>query len=162
MDMESRLKTDIESQLNSAIQLYQFYTGQLIQSQGLLIAADGVLLGYGFNGHTSGPILLAALMPLGMIAMRIGFSCRATVAAYVAIQLEQQLDINADPLMSMQIASAFPQIYRRLLEIVNMQSQDARTEAMRKYIRPQYHLKGAGNGVWLGASLVQMGAALLR
>ncbi len=160
MDMESHPKTDIELQLNSAIQQYQFFTGQLVQSVGFLIAANAVLLGYGINGHTSGAILLAALMPLLMLLMRIGFSTRAVVAAYVAIQLEQQLNINADPLMSMQIASAFPQIYRRLLEIVNMQSQEARIEAMRKYIRRRYYLKGAGNGVYLSASLVQIGLFL--
>ena len=63
--VKPHLKTDVEVQLSSAVQQYQFWAGQLIQSLGFLVAADAVLLGYGINGRTSGAILLAALMPLG-------------------------------------------------------------------------------------------------
>ena len=155
------MKMGIELELSSAIQQYQFFAGQLVQSLGFLIAADAVLLGYSINGHASGAILLAALMPLVMLVVRIEFGRQAAVAAYVAIQLEQQLDIDADPLISMQVASRYPRVYRVLLEIISMESQDARIKTIRKSIQRRYVMKDSDTVIFLGATLVQIGLFLV-
>jgi len=158
--MKPNLKTDAELQLSSAVQQYQFFVGLLIQGIGFLLAADAVLLGYSFNGRTSGAILLAALMPLLMLIARIEFGRQGLVAAYVAIQLEHRLDINADTLISTQVAARYPRVYHDLLEISRIGSQDERIRAVRKCMKPRYVMRDSDTVVFISAALVQMGLFL--
>jgi hypothetical protein len=154
--VKPHLKTDEEVQLSSAIQQYQFWAGQLIQSLGFLIAADAVLLGYGISSRTSGAILLAALMPLAMLLVRIELGRQGLIAAYVAIQLECRLDSNADFLISMQVATRYPRAYRSLLEILRIESQDERVKALRKGMKPRNVMRDSDTIIFTLAALVQI------
>jgi len=154
--VKPHLKTDVEVQLSSAVQQYQFWAGQLIQSLGFLVAADAVLLGYGINGRTSGAILLAALMPLAMLLVRIELGRQALVAAYVAIQLECRLDTNADSLVSMQVATRYPRAYRAVLEILKIENQNERINVLRKGMKPRNVVRDSDTVVFTSAALVQI------
>jgi hypothetical protein len=153
-------ETVLDLQLSSAIQQYQFFFGQLIQSIGFLVAADALLLGYGINSHASGALLLATLMPLFMLLVRIEFGRNALVAAYVAIQLERQLGISADTLMSTQIAARFPTAYAHLTKIINIEDPAVRISAIRDGMRRRNAVKDSDTVVFLGAATIQFGLFL--
>jgi hypothetical protein len=154
--MKPPLKTGAEVQLSSAIQQYQFWAGQLVQSLGFLVAADAVLLGYGINGRTSGAILLAALIPLAMLVVRLEFGRQGLVAAYVAIELERRLDTDADSLISMQVATRYPRAYRALLEILRIENQDERVKALRKGMKPRNVMRDSDTIVFIVTALAQV------
>lgn len=155
------LKTGVEVQLSSAIQHYQFWAGQLVQSLGFLVAADALLLGYSINGRTSGAILLAALMPLIMLVVRIEFGRQGLVAAYVAIHLERQLDTNADSLISTQVATRYPRAYHALLEIFKIENQDERVTALRKGMKRRNVMRDSDTIVFIIAALAQVALFLV-
>ena len=155
--MNPQPRVDVGEQLSAAVQQYQFFTGAYVQSVGFLIAADAVLVGYSFNSRASGPILLAALLPPIMLLLRIGFGREALVAAYVAIRLEHQLDINVDSLMSTQVATRYPAAYRKLLEILIIESQDERIKAISNDINPWHVVRKSDVILFLSGTLVQVG-----
>ena len=153
-------ETVLDFQLSNATQQYQFFFGQFIQSIGFIVAADALLLGYGFNSRASGALLLAAFTPIVMLLIRIEFGRNALVAAYVAIQLEQQLSISTDALMSTQIATRFPAAYEHLTRVISMEDPAARISAIRDGMRRRNLVKDSDTVAFLGAGIIQFGLFL--
>jgi hypothetical protein len=78
-------------QLQEAISTFQLQTSMMAQAFGFIIAADALLLGYGFSEREAGILLVASFMPLALLFVYIEILNHAAPVAYVAIRLEKIL-----------------------------------------------------------------------
>jgi hypothetical protein len=95
-------------ELQEAITTFRHQTASLTQITGFLAAADSLLIAYGFSQRVSGILLVASVMPLIMIASYVEILNSILPLIYVAITLEQKLQLRDAPL-----ATLYVQIYTR-------------------------------------------------
>ena len=70
---------------------FRLQTSIMTQALGFIVAADTLLLGYGFSQREAGILLIASFMPLAFAVAYIEVLRHAAPVAYVAIRLEKIL-----------------------------------------------------------------------
>jgi hypothetical protein len=101
--MPARQPPDAESlrlELQEAITTFRHQHSLLIQALGIIVAADSVLVAYGFAQRKSGILLVASLMPLAMLILFIQVMTDSIPIIYIAIRLEQKLSLSEDSLVA--------------------------------------------------------------
>ena len=106
--MADARQPDTESlrlELKEAITAFNAQLSLIAQSLGFLIAADVVLLGYGFAQRRSAIFLLACLLPVTMLIVLIELATSMMPMAYVATRLERKLLLQDAPLIGTYLKS---------------------------------------------------------
>jgi hypothetical protein len=86
-------------ELKEAISAFHSQHTTLVQSLGILVTADALLLAYGFAQRRSAIILLASLVPIAMLVMFLEAMTFLVPISYVAIKLERSLSLQEAPLI---------------------------------------------------------------
>jgi len=98
--MNEHVPTDAEAQrleLQEAISTVRQLAALGVQISGYLVAADSLLLAYGFAQKQSAIFLVASLLPLAIIVTGI-FILKAVIpVGYVAMTLERELGLRTAP-----------------------------------------------------------------
>ena len=81
-------------QLTEALLMVRTQSMLLIQAIGFYVAADVLLVTYGFAHRTLTPFLLAALMPFVMLNLYIYMRVESIVAIWVAMVAEEELGLG--------------------------------------------------------------------
>ena len=98
--MISQGSSDAESrrlELKEAITAFHSQLAMLVQSIGIVITADVLLLAYGFTQKLSAILLLASLLPIAMLIMFLETMTVLVPITYVAIKLERSLSLQEAP-----------------------------------------------------------------
>ena len=98
--MTSQGSSDAESrrlELKEAITAFHSQLAMLVQSIGIVITADVLLLAYGFTQKLSAILLLASLLPVAMLIMFLETMTVLVPITYVAIKLERSLSLQEAP-----------------------------------------------------------------
>jgi hypothetical protein len=98
-DTESPDTESLRLELKEAIAGFNAQLSLIAQSLGFLIAADVVILGYGFAQRRSIILLLASLIPIIMLVVLIDLMTSMIPMSYVAINLERRLSLQDWPLI---------------------------------------------------------------
>ena len=86
-------------ELQEAIATFRHQIVLLVQALSFIVAADPVLLGYGFAQKIAGILYVASLLPLGGLFIYIHIMTGLVRICYVAIRLEWKLSLHEDPLI---------------------------------------------------------------
>jgi len=121
-DVESPDTESLRLELKEAITGFNAQLSLIAQSLGFMIAADVVLLGYGFAQRRSAILLLASLMPVIMFAVLIDLMTSIIPISYVAIRLEKKLSLQDSPLIGTYVKSCRGIIQAVLGDIENWNS----------------------------------------
>jgi hypothetical protein len=106
--MTDAAQPDTESlrlELKEAITAFNAQISLIAQSLGFIIAADVVLLGYGFSQRRSAIFLLTSLLPIAMLVVLIDLAASMMPMAYVATRLERKLLLQDAPLIGTYLKS---------------------------------------------------------
>jgi len=98
--MTGQGSSDAESrrlELREAISAFHSQLAMLVQSLGIVITADVLLLAYGFTQRRSAILLLASLLPIAMLVMFLETMTILVPISYVAIKLERSLSLQEAP-----------------------------------------------------------------
>ena len=98
--MTSQGSSDAESrrlELREAITAFHSQLMMLVQSLGIVITADVLLLAYGFTQKLAAILLLASLLPIAMLVMFVETMTVLVPIVYVAIKLERSLSLHEAP-----------------------------------------------------------------
>jgi hypothetical protein len=98
--MNKQMPTDAEAQrleLQEAIAAARQSATLGVQISGFLVAADSLLLAYGFAQKQSGIFLVASLLPLALLAIGVVILKAVIPIGYVAMALERELGLRAAP-----------------------------------------------------------------
>jgi hypothetical protein len=112
--MTKRIPPDPESlrlELTEAISMFRQQLGRLTQAIGFILAADSVLLAYGFSQRESAILLIGSLMPILVLLIYFQYIRSSTPIVYVAIALEHQLGLTEVPLIGTYARMGFRPIY---------------------------------------------------
>ena len=112
----------------------------MMQSLGIFVTADTLLLAYGFAQRRSGILFLASLMPLGMLFVYNELMASVAPISHVATKLEQILSLHEAPLITTFIYARHGRILSSLLS--NMEgSYDSTTHRFAKRVPVRLLLK---------------------
>lgn len=89
----------LQLELQEAIATFRHQIVLLVQALSFIVAADAVLLGYGFAQKIAGILFVASLLPLGGLFIYIHIMTGLVRICYVAIRLEWKLSLHEDPLI---------------------------------------------------------------
>jgi hypothetical protein len=98
--MNKQVPTDAEAQrleLQEAIATARQSAALGVQIAGFLVAADSLLLEYGFAQRQSGIFLVASLLPLAFLAIGVVILKAVIPVGYVAMTLERELGLRTAP-----------------------------------------------------------------
>src|ERR1700733_8642105 len=87
-------------ELQEAIATFRHQISLLIQAVGFIAAAGSILLAYGFSQKLSSALLVASLMPLGILLSYYTIMTGLAPICYVAMRLEAKLSLFDEPLMT--------------------------------------------------------------
>jgi hypothetical protein len=131
--MTESILPDAESlrlELAEAISTFRQQLGQLTQAVGFIVAADSLLLAYGFTQRESGILLIGSLMPILALLVYLQFLRSSTPVIYVAIVLEQQLRLTAVPLMGTYARMGFKPIYALVADTEKLADDSVRESVL--------------------------------
>jgi hypothetical protein len=107
-----------------------------IQTAGFIIAANVVLIGYGFTQKQAGMFLIASTLPLVLLAVHIAGLSSSTNQIALAIRIEDELHIRE----TQSLARIYPRNYLRStelqLEAVRAQGPRGRNLSLKLFITP--------------------------
>jgi len=101
-------------QMQQAIETFRHLTTLFVQSAGFLVAADGLLFGYGLAQRKAVPLLMASLAPLGIIVVLMLLLSQGLPVGYVAVQSEQRLLPREATLARTYLMTKHPLAYSRI------------------------------------------------
>src|SRR5258708_5088513 len=107
-------------ELQEAITSIRHQISTLTQVAGFLAAADSVLIAYGFSQRISGILLIASFMPVIMIVSYAEILQSALPLIYVAVTLEQKLQLRDAPLAALYLQSYARDIFDRFGKDIDM------------------------------------------
>jgi hypothetical protein len=113
-------------ELREAITSYRLQASLLTQITGFLAAADSLLIAYGFSQRISGILLVAGVMPLILIASYVEISASIVPLIYVAITLEQKLQLRDAPLTKLYVQTYIRGPFANLAKDIDMADQSVR------------------------------------
>ena len=88
-------------ELQEAIVTFRHQISLLVQISGFMATADSVLIAYGFSQRVSGILLVASAMPVIMLVSYVEVMHSARPLIYVAMALEQKLQLRDAPLAAL-------------------------------------------------------------
>jgi hypothetical protein len=113
-------------ELREAITSYRQQASSLTQITGFLVAADSVLIAYGFSQRISGILLVASVMPLIMIVSYVEIMHSTLPLIYVAMTLEQKLQLRDVPLTRIYVQTYTRGVFTNLAHDVDMTEKSVR------------------------------------
>jgi hypothetical protein len=153
-DIESPDNESLRLELKEAITGFNAQISLIAQSLGFLIAADVLLLGYGFAQRRGVILLLASLLPIAMFAVLVDLMTSMIPMSYVAINLERRLSLRDTPLIGTYVKSCQGIIQAVLGDIDNW--DHLRVEGLVPKIRFEFLLRDRKTLLLLGAFIVQL------
>ena len=141
-------------ELKEAITGFNAQISLIAQSLGFLIAADVILLGYGFAQRRSVILLLASLIPIAMFAVLVDLMTSMIPMSYVAINIERRLSLREAPLIGTYVKSCQGIIQAVLGDIESWDS--LRVEGLVPRIRLRFLLRDRKTLLLLGAFIAQL------
>lgn len=147
-------------QLTKSIEMYGSMTSLLMQGVGFLVAADVVLLSYGITAKKSGPLLVAAFMPVIILILRIGFGRGSLAPAFVALQLEKRLCPGLDTLTRTWLASQYANVHEFLGRVLDEPDERERMAMLRRGMPLRHSLTGPEWAFILTAIAIQTATAV--
>ncbi|MET8149955.1 hypothetical protein ACIBSW_11605 [Actinoplanes sp. NPDC049668] len=84
-------RDSLRVQMQQSIETFRHLTTLFVQCTGFLIAAGGLLFGYGLAQQKAAPLLFAGLAPLGIIVVLMLILSHGLPVAFVAIRSEERL-----------------------------------------------------------------------
>ena len=87
-------KESMQLELQEAIATYRHWISQLIQLVGFFLAADGLLIGYGFSQRIAGILLLASFSPVFILIMYLVILTFAGPVVSLILRIERGLKIR--------------------------------------------------------------------
>jgi hypothetical protein len=85
-------------ELQEAIVTYRHWVSQLTQVAGFLVAADAILLSYGFSQRLAAILLVASGGPIVILIMQMVVGSIASPLIYLVLRIERKLLIRTDSL----------------------------------------------------------------
>ena len=113
-------------ELREAITAFHSQLAMLVQSLGIVITADVLLLAYGFTQKLSAILLLASLLPIAMLVMFLEGMTVLVPITYVAIKLERSLSLHEAPFIETYAQSqqgVFPALFDGARDIDALKAQ---------------------------------------
>jgi hypothetical protein len=98
-------------QMQQAIETGRHLATLFVQSAGFLIAADGLLFGYGLAQRKAVPLLIASLAPLGIAVVLILILSHGLPVGYVALMSERRLLSHEATLGHTYLITKYPLAY---------------------------------------------------
>jgi hypothetical protein len=98
VDPEAPDNESLRLELQQALGSYQQWVTQLIQVEGFIIAADVVLLSYGFSQKLAAILLLASGAPILILALYVLTGSIASPFVNLILRIERRLQIREDSL----------------------------------------------------------------
>ena len=87
-------KESMQLELQEAIATYRHWISQLIQLTGFFLAANGLLIGYGFSQRIAGILLLASFSPVFILIMYLVILTFAGPVVGLIVRIERKLKIR--------------------------------------------------------------------
>lgn len=138
-DLTEPENESLRLELKEAIGAFQIQASLIVQTAGFFIAADTLLLAYGFSQRRSGIFLLASFMPPVMLAVYIFLRIDSISVIYVAMMLEEKLNLRDIPLVGTLARIRMKSVFK-VLDGTDMPMADPRSRelllerATRKYL----------------------------
>jgi len=114
-DAES-LRLELQEALVTIRQQYSLLT----QIFGIIATADSLLLAYGFTQRASGVLLVASFTPIIMLISFFEIVNNTVPMVYVAVTLEQRLNLRDAPLAAMYVRTYLRDIFATMGERTSM------------------------------------------
>jgi hypothetical protein len=95
---ESPDKESLRIELQEAIVTYRQWASQLTQVAGFLVAADVVLLSYGFSQRLAAILLVASTVPMLILIIYMVLGSTASPFINLVLRIERKLSIREDSL----------------------------------------------------------------
>ena len=111
-------------QMQQAIETFRHLTTLFVQSAGFLIAADGLLFGYGLAQRKAVPLLMASLAPLAIIVVLMLVLSQGLPVGYVAVKSEQRLLPREATLAQTYLMTKYPLAYSRIAPSLTMEGDE--------------------------------------
>jgi hypothetical protein len=153
----------LREQLSQALETYRVQQNLLVQVASALIAADIIVLGYGFSQRSPVVIWLAALLPLvGMVAGQRVYRSSLSLA-YFGYVTESQLLNGSRGLITTFLEINSPKTIEQIRKIVDQShgSTDEQIKAARLYAGQRETLKRNPPTVGAAAFAVQIVLAIV-
>ena len=113
-------------ELQEAITTFRHQTSSLTQVTGFIAAADSVLIAYGFSQKVSGILLVASVLPVIAIVSYVEILHSTLPLIYVAITLEQKLQLRDAPLATLYLQTYARDVFGHLDKDIDMTDQGVR------------------------------------
>jgi hypothetical protein len=117
-------------ELQEAVKMYRHQTSLLVQISGFIVAADSILIAYGFSQRVSGILLVASIMPVIMLASYVEIMNLNLPSIYVAMALEQRLQLHETSLITLYAKKYAPAIFTGPNKITDMMDPEARESVL--------------------------------
>jgi hypothetical protein len=91
-------KESVRLELQEAIVTYRHWASQLIQLTGFFLAANGLLIGYGFSQKIAGILLVASFSPVFILITYLLLQPVAGSLVSLILRIERKLQIREDSL----------------------------------------------------------------
>lgn len=131
VDLAHPESESLRAELQEAITSYRLQASSLTQITGFLVAADALLIAYGFSQRISGILLVASAMPLILIASYVEVSATMVPLIYVAMTLEQKLQLRDAPLTKLYVQTYIRGPFANLAEDIDMTDRSVRDSMLR-------------------------------
>lgn len=95
---DAHAEQSMRMELQEAIGTYRHWISQLTQLTGFFLAANGLLLGYGFSQKIAGILLVASFAPVFILIMYLVILTFAGPVISLILRLERKLKIREDSL----------------------------------------------------------------
>jgi hypothetical protein len=148
----------VRLQLQEALVTFRLQTSMMVQAFGFLVAADALLLGYGFSQKEAGILLIAGFMPLALLFVYIEVARHAVPVAYVAIRLERLLLPGEMTLAATYCATRIRPVFSAIESIPDTVRADDLVSAFK--MSPLFWLKARPSLALYCAAIAQFGLFL--
>jgi hypothetical protein len=148
-------------ELKEAIGAFQVQASLIVQTAGFFIAADTLLLAYGFSQRRSGVFLLASFMPLVMLAVYTFLRIDSVAVIYVAMTLEEKLNLHDIPLVGTLARVRMKSIFKVLDETDTKMADPTTRDLLLKRATRRYLLDDSATRLLCLVTLLQIGFFLI-
>jgi hypothetical protein len=108
-------------ELQEAIVTFRHQTSIMTQALGYIVAADAILVAYGFSQREAGVLLVASLMPIFNLLIFVEVLKHGAPIAYVAMRLERKL-MPGEQALATTYATTLTPIYNYLKATLDNQT----------------------------------------
>jgi len=149
-------KESLRLELQETLVTYRYWVATLMQIIGFSVAADVVLVSYGFTQRLAGILLVASTIPILILIMYMAIGTIASPLVGLALRIERRLLIRHDSLGAAYVTRYF----KPMTTHPSVPIEDLDDEAVR-HLNPKWNLRSPIHRMLFVVTLGQFGLFVL-